>query len=86
MMKILKNPLSIFIKMAKPKPNAVKNTKFHNPLSANGSSSTPLLKRMMVKFLLAKQVKELQTRNAQLEEENLVKKAIVISWYISKSL
>lgn len=75
MMKILRNPLFLSIKMEEPSLNSVKDTVFLNPPWVNGYT----VETDDGEVLTAKQVKEFQKRNTQLEEENLIlKKAIAI--------
>ena len=54
------------------------NTVLHQALFRIRLSIIPKSKLTMIPFITAQQIKELQRRNAQLEEENLIKKAIAI--------
>ena len=69
-----KNPSFPSTKTVKHRPKYVKSTAYLYPLSPNGLNNTLPYKSMTAKILTAKQVKELQKRNAQLEEENLILK------------
>lgn len=65
--------------MVKLRPLLSKSTAYLKLLFPDGSNSIQLLKTDDGEVLTAKQVKELQKRMAQLEEENqILKKAIAI--------
>ena len=51
-MRILKNRLSHFITMTKPKPSSARNMVFPSPLSVSGSNNTPLLRLTTAKSLV----------------------------------